>query len=295
MKFEKVLFHTQFGAYAFHALKTLLPLKRAGLREVVLTHVIPREAVGFVPYGGFLKEQEKQIRKQAQTRFKNWQKALGKAGVQSTVRIRTGILNASILKVAEEEKVDLIVTGPKKRTLLEKIYVGSHILDILRRSPLPVLMGKYKVQFESDEGILTQTNAQIFERPMLATDWSAPSERGLEAIEAMRGVVTNAFVVHVVDAKLIKEAKPPRAAELEKVSRQRLEGYCKRLWEKEILAEEHLSIGKPVQEILRLSRETEATLIVLGRTGKDWMEEYWLGGVSHRVAELSELPVLLVP
>ena len=34
---------------------------------------------------------------------------------------------------------------------------------------------------------------------------------------------------------------------------------------------------------------------VMGRTGKDWLQEYWLGGVSHRVAEMSERPVLIVP
>jgi nucleotide-binding universal stress UspA family protein len=36
-------------------------------------------------------------------------------------------------------------------------------------------------------------------------------------------------------------------------------------------------------------------MIVMGRTGKDWFKEYWLGGVSHKVAELSELPVMLIP
>ncbi|MEN8780194.1 MAG: universal stress protein [Desulfobacterales bacterium] len=60
-------------------------------------------------------------------------------------------------------------------------------------------------------------------------------------------------------------------------------------------AESYLSIGKTAAEILRLSREQKATMIVMGRNGKDWFQEYWLGGVSHRVAEISELPVLLVP
>jgi nucleotide-binding universal stress UspA family protein len=36
-------------------------------------------------------------------------------------------------------------------------------------------------------------------------------------------------------------------------------------------------------------------MIVMGRTGKDWLSQYWLGGVSHRIAETSELPVLLIP
>jgi nucleotide-binding universal stress UspA family protein len=60
-------------------------------------------------------------------------------------------------------------------------------------------------------------------------------------------------------------------------------------------AEAYLAIGKTAVEIIRMSREYNATMIVMGRTGKDWFQEYWLGGVSHRVAENSELPVLLVP
>ncbi|MGB5617968.1 MAG: universal stress protein [Desulfobacterales bacterium] len=54
-------------------------------------------------------------------------------------------------------------------------------------------------------------------------------------------------------------------------------------------------MGKTAAEILRLSREQKATMIVMGHTGKDWFQEYWLGGVSHRLAEIPELPVLLVP
>ncbi len=295
MKFEKILFHTQFGPYAFNSLKSLFPLKAVGLEEVVLLFVIPREAVGFVPYGGFLKDEKKEIQEQAKVRFQDWQKTLRKAGIKSRIRIKTGILNACILKTAREEKADLIVTGAKKRTTFEKIYVGSHILDILRRSQVPVLMGKYMVHIESDEGPLIRKNDRIFERPMLATDWSAPSERGLNAIRALKGIVKTAIVTHILDSKLIHAANPSQIKQLEKESLRRLDAYCARLREEAIVAENHLSIGRAVPEILRISRETEATLIVMGRTGKDWIEEYWLGGVSHRIAELSELPVLLVP
>jgi len=295
MKFERVLFHTQFREYAFNSLKALLHLKKAGLKEVVLVYIIPREAVGFVPYGGYLKDVEKRIHAEAESHFKDWQKSINKAGIRNIIRIKTGTLNASILQIAAQEKVDLIVTGAKKRTTLEKIYVGSHILDILRRSQVPVLMGKYMVEFESDEGILSRKNSRIFERPLLATDWSDPSERGLSAIRALKGVVKSAVDAHVVDSKLIKGMDSSQIAELEKESNRRLAAYRERLRKETMPAEIHLAIGKSVPEILRISRETEATLIIMGKTGKDWIEQYWLGGVSHRVAELSELPVLLVP
>jgi hypothetical protein len=84
---------------------------------------------------------------------------------------------------------------------LEKIYVGSHILDLNRRSPLPILMNKYTAQFECDGELLTRTNDNIFKYPMLATDWSQPSDQALQAILAMKGVAEKVMVVHNIDQR----------------------------------------------------------------------------------------------
>ncbi len=40
-------------------METVLDLKNAGLKEMVLTYILPREEVSFVPYGGYLKEEER--------------------------------------------------------------------------------------------------------------------------------------------------------------------------------------------------------------------------------------------
>jgi nucleotide-binding universal stress UspA family protein len=103
------------------------------------------------------------------------------------------------------------------------------------------------------------------------------------------------LVVHVIGNKLAKGLDKHQVQALEHESEKRLDGYRQTLAQRQIEAEVHLAMGKTVIEILRLAREHEASLIVMGRTGKDWFQEYWLGGVSHRVAELSERPVLLVP
>ena len=62
MKIEKILFPTKFREFA-SPLESLLVLKEVGIKEVVLYYVIPREDVGFVPYGGYLKEEEERLRK----------------------------------------------------------------------------------------------------------------------------------------------------------------------------------------------------------------------------------------
>ena len=295
MAIKKVLFHTRLREFSFNALKLVLDLKKTGLQEIVLTYIIPYEEVAYVPYGGYLKEKEEQIRAEVRTRFQDWQKSLSALGIEAKCRIATGAANAEILSIAAEEHVDLIVTGRKHRTPFEKVYVGSHVLDILRRSDVPVLMGKYMVQFEADGEIHTHVNEQIFKRPMIATDWSGPSANTLQTLFSLQGLAEKILIIHVVDSKLSKGLDAAALEALKAESRRRLQACEQDAQAAGFAAEFHLGMGKTVPEIMRLSREHGATLIALGRTGKDWFEEYWLGGVTHRVAELSELPVMIVP
>jgi nucleotide-binding universal stress UspA family protein len=295
MPFTTLLFHTRFRELAFNSLKSMLELKAAGLKKVVLVHVIPREDVEFVPYGGILKENRKRFIETAHRTFDDWIKTVDEPQLEFCQRVEVGAINAGILKAAEEEKVDLIVVGRKKRTTLERVYVGTHVLDILRRSEVPVLMSKYMVQYEWQGEPLTRTNEEIWKRPLLASDWSAPSRRALDTVIGLKGLVEKSIVAHVLGARMIKNLEDAAIKRLENESLKRLDAYCRHVDDAGMQSESHLAVGRTVEEILRLSRDYGATMIVMGRTGKDWFREYWLGGVSHQVAELSELPVLLVP
>ena len=208
MRFETLLFHTRFRELAFNSLKSILELKAVGLKKVVLAHVIPREDVAFVPYGGFLKEDLKRFQEEARLKFEDWVQTIGDPQLTFNQRVEVGTTNAKILEMAQTEKVDLIVVGRKKRTTLEKVYVGTHILDILRRSTVPVLMSKYMVQYEWQGEPLMRTNDEIWKRPLLASDWSDPSQRGLDATIALNGLAEKIIVSHVIGARQIKNVEP---------------------------------------------------------------------------------------
>jgi len=295
MPFTTLLFHTRFRELAFNSLKSMLELKAAGLKKVVLVHVIPREDVEFVPYGGILKEDRKRFIETAHRTFDDWIQTIGDPQLEFCQRVEVGAINAEVLKAAEEEKADLIAVGRKKRTALERVYVGNHVLDVLRRSSVPVLMSKYMVQYEWQGEKLTRTNEEIWKRPLLASDWSEPSRRALDAVLGLKGLVEKIIVSHVMGARMVKNLEDATIKRLKDESLKRLDAYCRLVDEAGVQSESHLAMGRTVEEIIKLSRDYSATMIVLGRTGKDWFQEYWLGGVSHQIAELSELPVLLVP
>jgi nucleotide-binding universal stress UspA family protein len=293
MKMEKILFPTKFQELAFNCLESLFALRRAGLREVLLCHIIERDQVGFVPFGGYLKEEAERLREEARIRFEDWRAVLSTSGIGSKVVIEVGDPVHKILSLAESEGVDLMVVGRKKRTLADAL-AGSRTLELLRRSPVPVLVNKYMVEFEWGGEVLTRVNDRIFEKPLLATDWTPPSERALALLASLRGVVEKAAVCHVLDVKPHAEKDMEKLKGLEEKDSAMLARYCGTLEKAGIRAEAHLAAGHKDEEIMRVARESRASMIVMGTTGKDRLHELWQKSVSHNIAKSSELPTLLV-
>lgn len=56
--------------------------------------------------------------------------------------VRDGITSEEILKVAQEEGVDLIVTGFSGKTVMQRMLCGSVSKDLERSAPVPVLVAK---------------------------------------------------------------------------------------------------------------------------------------------------------
>lgn len=56
-----------------------------------------------------------------------------------------------------------------------------------------------------------------------------------------------------------------------------------------------IRLGNPAFEINRFAKEEDASLIVAGTHGESLAKEMLLGGVVHRLLQLAERPVLLIP
>lgn len=296
MKIRKLLFAVKFGELDLEAIKSLLDLKQAGLDTILLTHIIPRDEVAFVPYGGYRKDEEQRFREEARIRFADWEDDIRKAGVGVKVLIEVGDPVPEIMNLAEAEQVDLIVTGRDKRTGLEKVFEGSHTLELLRRNrKIPILVTKHSVSGDIEEEHARCLNENPFCRPLLATDWSPPSERAFQSLLDLRGVVRKVDVAHVIAIKISKDHDIPEWHRIEAESKDRLNRCCDLLEKAGIECESHLAAGNTASEIQRLSRELRSTMTVLGTTGKDRVHALLLGSLSQRIAESSELPTLLVP
>ena len=296
MSNNKILFPTKFRALAYDALESLFVLKEAGLKEIILCHIISREDVGFVPFGGYMKDEEERLKEEARIRFKDWQKSISDNGIDSKIVIRVGEPVPQILHVAEEENADLLLVGKKKATNFEHPFTGSHTLQIITRSKIPALVAKFMVCFKVDGGeVCERVNDQIFDTPMLVTDWSEPCERALDMIVSLKKIIKKTLIFHDIKSHLLEKRDKEDIQNIVEQSSVKLDEFCALLKKEGVEAVPHLGAGEILDEINRISRERQATMIIVGTSGKSRLSELLHGSISHEIARISELPTLLVP
>jgi universal stress protein A len=69
---------------------------------------------------------------------------LQRRGIKAARRVRTGVPFEEIVKVADEERADLIVMGTHGRTGLDHFLLGSVAERVIRLAPCPVLTVRQK-------------------------------------------------------------------------------------------------------------------------------------------------------
>lgn len=288
MGIKKLLFVTQFEELWFDALQSLMDLRKAGLNHVVFIHVVDRDKVAMRRGKGYLKGEEIKLKEMANVRFIDWAEALFEQGMEVGAYILVGNLVPKIVSAAQEEDVDLIVTGHHKRSKIEEIYAGSEIIELLRRSSKPVLVHKYMLPSG-------KVNDRPFEKPLLATDWSRASKKAVEYLISLKNIIQKIEVIHVAGEKSLRGFSAMEVQKIRKENKQRLDETCEIFRAEGIDAEEHLYVGNVTEQINRAAHERGASMIVAGTTGKGPLKERWLGSVPKSLAEESEFPTLLVP
>ncbi|MBN2282706.1 MAG: universal stress protein [Deltaproteobacteria bacterium] len=288
MKSKKLLFVTQFEELWFDALQSLMDLRKANFNHVIFLHVIERDKVAMHRGKGYLKDEETKLREIANIRFIDWAESLFEQGMEVGAYIVVGNPLPKIISTAEEESVDLIVTGHHKRGKIEELYAGSDTVEILRRASKPVLVYKYMLP-------TGKINERPFERPLLAMDWSPASEQAVEYILNFKEIIKTATVINVASEKEIKGSSAMEIQATRKDQRKRLDEICDRLNDAGIEAGAHLYVGDASEQIEKAAREREATMIVAGATGKSSLKEIFMGNVAQKLAKYSSFPTLLVP
>ncbi|MCJ7593691.1 MAG: universal stress protein, partial [Desulfobacterales bacterium] len=266
----------------------LLNLRNAALNHVVFMYVIEREDVAMKRGIGYQKGQEIRLRETANIRFIDWAENLFEQGMEVGVYIVVGSLVPEVIKAAQKEETDLIVIGRSHKGVLEQLYSGSDVAELLRRTAKPVLVFKHDL-----ENALALEKP--FERPLLAIDWSPASLKAVEYLKGLKNVAHEINVIHVVSEKDLEGSSTLDVQETRKQTRQKLDDICDIFRNDGMKARHHVYVGDPIEEIEKAARDCQASMIVLGSSAKAVWVERWIGSVPRTIAEKSLYPTLLIP
>lgn len=138
---KKILVPTDFSDSAHHALRYALTFAVELKAEILLLHVVETLAVGYasdlfpVPMAEVFQEMSGYARAEV-AKLAEEVRAKGAAARELVVQ---GKPSAEIVRVAQEEAVDLLVLGTHGKGMLDQALFGSTTERVIRKAPCPVL------------------------------------------------------------------------------------------------------------------------------------------------------------
>ena len=124
----------------------------------------------------------------------------------------------------------------------------------------------------------------MFKKIVVPVDGSESAWRALEQAAALLAVPLDHNIISQSNADLEEVGKEILARAREKVTETGFAGA----------ADYKIELGHPSERILTISKAEKADAIVLGSRGLSGLAEFFLGSVSTKISQYSNIPVLIV-
>ena len=293
--FGKILFPTDFSPHANKIMDLIPELKRAGLQEAVFLHVInPMKATRWI---GVDETFVARTRDEAYGRLKGVCDSLASAhGIIVKCRVQLGVTHQEIARIADEEKVSLIVMGSHGHGYFKGALLGSNTQSVMRQARVPLLIERFRRAESGEKEGLAFVSSSLFEKILYPTDFSPNSQRAMEVIEQFRTEMTKeVVVVHVQDTRVLVPYLQEKLEEFNRIDTERLSTIKDRLISLEYRVKTILKTGVPFREINAIAEGEDVSLIVLGSHGRSNIREAYTGSETEFITLQHVRPVLVIP
>jgi nucleotide-binding universal stress UspA family protein len=292
--YSRILFPTDFGEHARHALQCTLEYRTVGLKEIILLHAIDVNELGWYASAQYLKLREEQMREVAAINFQELESLVRDQGIAVSSLVTTGIPSIEILHTAKQKQASLIIGGSHRKRRDEEELLDTTTARVVRHSPIPVMVARYHPAWEDAEKCAQYCQRQ-FSKLLVPVDWS---DCAMKAVDYIAGLKTSepqeVIVAHVLDEHELQYADAEVIEECRQKDLEQLERTKTRLASEGFGVKTHLHVGKPHREIARIAEEENVSLIVMGHHGKGWLKNLVIGSTTERVLRTARVPVLVV-
>lgn len=187
-----------------------------------------------------------------------------------------------LIKVAEEQDIDIMLVASHNKSFLKRALQGSTTFDLARETDIPLFISKDEDDEEDEEDLL--------ERVLVATDFSKISLDALNVIRDLREHVGHVHFLHVIEHSRSKEDYKAKRDDAEMF----LQELCDELKTFGIEADYSIEKGTASKRIEEVCEKQKITLIMMGKTGADMDEPSSLGSTAENVVLNVDCATLLL-
>ncbi|HEX7979113.1 MAG TPA: universal stress protein [Gemmatimonadaceae bacterium] len=293
MRIDTMLVAVDFSDTAAAAARWAIDVFAPSAR-VVLLHVIdppdrPRFARDRLPPPDTF---EAVAREHASLRLRELTQRLGRDDLR--VEIRIGEPYEQVAAVAAEVGASMVVIGPHGDRLRPSRFLGTTADRIARTSAVPVLVVTTPRPHAPKHILVPIDDAAITPRVM---DWTLALAEQFDARATLLHVWSNAVYSHV--ASMSYARKPSEAEAREEITKEVRDAAA--AWLADLVPRDArgriaatVAYGRAGDVALEQARDTDAELIVLGRTGAGLLKPALLGSTTDTVLHGARCPVLVI-
>lgn len=280
--FSKALVALDLSAAEQPILDCLPALRQWDVTHIILTHVI---VFGYTHGAALAHEDDYKIwlEKQADS--------IRKSGLTVSIDVRaSGVPADELLTAANEHEADLLVIGSRSHNIINKLFLGSVAREVIRKSIRPVLLEWIEPSAEVTQKKCEAVCTEPLRHVLLATDFS---KRAVAAENAAIVLAQNASVVDCVHVLSTTEKadKPPLTVMAEAALNQLIERIKTHGGQAQMTVLE----GGAASQISQHANDSNASLIIVGKHGQNWLESTLIGSTAEKLCEIAGRPVLMVP
>ena len=196
-----------------------------------------------------------------------------------------GMAADTILCLAKQKAINLIVMGTHGRRGFERLMLGSATEKVLRTAQCPVLAVP-ELHRESD----ATKDVVDLRRIVACMDFSEYSERALHhAIFVAEEYEADLTLLHVLE-----DVSTPGCVEDTTAAYKRLDELVSAQGKLNCKITTAVTIGKAYREISRFSHDSHADLVIMADRGRDSLDAAVFGSTAYRVIQSGACPVLAV-
>jgi len=291
LEIKLILCPIDFSEFSGRAYRHALSVAEHYGAKLVAVHVAElwrHPSVGFTASAGLYDEFCRSVCEAGQEQLQEFVKQNPHDKIRPELLVRQGIAADSILLLAQEQKVDVIVMGTHGRRGYDRLMLGSVTDRVMRLASCPVLAVSNVPQGDEAKGA---GQAHRLTRVLYCTDFSENAKRALNyAISAAEEYGAVLTLLHVLEeAPSAAKKKVVTAAAME-----RLEKLVSPEVRETLKVEFAVRAGKPYRQIIQVAAELAADIVIMGVHGSGALDLAVFGSTTYRVIQLGPCPVLAV-